>query len=94
MLKKYALAPAALQRLHGGAPRKSPAFPASWSCLCYGAYRVMYGHATVGDFVMFAGYQAMLLGPLDFFSNLYTQLSVSAAAADRTFEFFDTDARH
>ena len=58
--------------------------------LCYGAFRVMHGHATVGDFVMFAGYQTMLLGPLDFFSNLYTQLSTSAAAADRTFEFFDT----
>lgn len=58
--------------------------------LCYGAYRVMFGHASVGDFVMFSSYQAMLLGPLDFFSNLYTQLNVSAAAADRTFEFFDT----
>ncbi len=30
--------------------------------LFYGANRVMHGHATVGDFVMFLGYQTMLLG--------------------------------
>ena len=89
MLKKYTLRQQFFSALMVAASEITR-FSGIVVMLCYGAFRVMYGHATVGDFVMFAGYQTMLLGPLDFFSNLYTQLSASAAAADRTFEFFDT----
>jgi ABC-type multidrug transport system fused ATPase/permease subunit len=60
--------------------------------LVFGTYRILSGHATVGDLLLFSGYQALLLGPLEFFSNLYTQLHSTAAAADRVFEFLDTES--
>jgi len=90
MLKKYALR----QQMFSSfmvAASEITRFSGQVVMLFFGAYRVMHGHATVGDLVLFSSYQVMLLGPLDFFSNLYTQLHVSAAAADRTFEFFDTE---
>lgn len=89
-LKKYALR----QQMFSSflvASSEITRFGGQVAMLVFGAYRVMSGHATVGDVVLFSSYQVMLLGPLDFFSNLYTQLHVSAAAADRTFEFFDTE---
>lgn len=58
--------------------------------LIFGTYRILTHHATVGDLALFTGYLGLLLGPLDFFSNLYTQLHTTAAAADRVFEFLDT----
>jgi len=58
--------------------------------LVFGAYRVLNGHATVGDVTAFYLYVGMLLAPIDFFSNLYTNLHETAIAADRVFEFFDT----
>ena len=57
--------------------------------LAFGVYRILTGHATVGDLLLFTGYLGILLMPLEFFSNLYVQLHASAAAADRVFEFFD-----
>jgi len=58
--------------------------------LCYGAYRVIFGGVPLGVFTAFNFYQDMLLGPFEFFANLFTQIQTAAAAADRVFEFFDT----
>jgi ATP-binding cassette, subfamily B, bacterial MsbA len=57
--------------------------------LVFGAYRVLGGHAQVGDVSAFYLYTGMLLQPIEFFANLYANLQASAAAADRVFEFFD-----
>ena len=58
---------------------------------CFGAWRVAGGHATPGDITTFVMYTGMLLNPLQFFSNFYPTLHVAAAAADRVFEFLDTE---
>src|SRR5690606_21580130 len=58
--------------------------------LVFGVYRVLSGHATIGDVTAFYLYVGMLLAPIEFFSNLYTNLNETAIAADRVFEFFDT----
>ncbi|MBV9864309.1 MAG: ABC transporter ATP-binding protein [Abitibacteriaceae bacterium] len=58
--------------------------------LVFGVHRVLHGNATVGDVTAFYLYVGMLLAPVDFLSNLYTNLHSTAIAADRVFEFFDT----
>jgi subfamily B ATP-binding cassette protein MsbA len=57
--------------------------------LIFGVYRVLNGHATIGDVTAFYLYVGMLLTPIEFFANLYANIQSSAAAADRVFEFFD-----
>lgn len=59
----------------------------------YGVYRIIQGDpaVTVGTITLFSAYSTRILGPLEFFAELYTALQISAAAADRVFEFFDTD---
>ena len=57
--------------------------------LIFGVYRVLNGHATVGDVTAFYLYTGMMLTPVEFFSNLYANLQSSAVAADRVCEFFD-----
>lgn len=61
--------------------------------LIFGVYRVLNGHATVGDVTAFYLYAGMLLAPIDTLSSVYTSLHQYAAAADRIFEFFDTVPR-
>ncbi len=56
----------------------------------FGVYRVLYGHASPGDVSAFYIYIGMLLQPIDFLANLYTNLLQSSIAADRVFEFLDT----
>lgn len=58
--------------------------------LVFGVYRVLSGHATIGDVTAFYLYVGMLLAPIEILSNLYTTLQTTAVAADRVFEFFDT----
>jgi subfamily B ATP-binding cassette protein MsbA len=57
--------------------------------LIFGVYRVLNGHATVGDVTAFYLYVTMMLTPVEFFSNLYANIQSSAAAADRVCEFLD-----
>jgi len=59
--------------------------------LGFGVYRVVYSNVTVGEVISFYMYVGMLLHPVESLSNLYTQLHVAAAAADRVFEFFDSE---
>jgi subfamily B ATP-binding cassette protein MsbA len=58
--------------------------------IVFGAYRVLDGTATPGDVTSFFLYIGLLLSPMEFFANLYTNLTQSAVAADRIFEFLDT----
>jgi ABC-type multidrug transport system fused ATPase/permease subunit len=58
--------------------------------IIFGAYRVLAGTATAGDVTSFFLYIGLLLTPMEFFANLYTNLTQSAVAADRIFEFLDT----
>ena len=58
--------------------------------LIFGAYRVLDGTAQAGDVMSFFLYIGLLLAPMEFFANLYTNLTQSAVAADRIFEFLDT----
>ncbi|MHB9026091.1 MAG: ABC transporter ATP-binding protein [Armatimonadota bacterium] len=66
-------------------------FSGSVLLVVFGVYRVMGGHATIGDVTAFFLYQTQLLGTLEWFSNTYANIHASAAAADRVFEFFDTE---
>ncbi len=61
--------------------------------LGFGLYRITYGDGTVhaGDLAMFFMYTNQVLEPMSFFARLYTRLQVSAAAAERVFEFFDAE---
>lgn len=58
--------------------------------LLFGAYRVINGQATEGDVVLFYLYTEKLLAPVNFINNMFAQLQVTAVAADRVAEFFDT----
>ncbi len=61
--------------------------------LVFGLYRITHGgggEVTLGMLPLYYMYTAQLLQPLEFFANLYTQMQVSAAAADRVYDFFDT----
>ena len=59
--------------------------------LIYGAYLYLHGQATAGSITMFLMYQQQLSDPLDWLSTTYAGLHSAAAAADRVFEFFDTE---
>ncbi len=58
--------------------------------LVFGAYRVINGDATAGDVGLFYLYTGMLLAPVNFINNMFAQLQVTAVAANRVAEFFDT----
>ncbi len=58
--------------------------------LVFGAYRVINGQATAGDVGLFYLYTGMLLAPVNFINNMFAQLQVTAVAANRVAEFFDT----
>ncbi|MCC7491041.1 MAG: ABC transporter ATP-binding protein [Fimbriimonadaceae bacterium] len=57
----------------------------------FGIYRVTSGHATVGDVTAFYIYVGMLMGPITSLTNIYGRIYSAAAAADRVFEFLDTE---
>jgi len=59
--------------------------------IIFGVYRVLSGEATVGNLTTFYLYQGLLLGPIQSLSNLYGRMHVAAAAADRVFEFLDSE---
>lgn len=59
--------------------------------LSFGVYRVVYGQATTGEVMAFYLYLGLLLQPVVLLTTLYTQMHVAAAAADRVFEFFDSE---
>lgn len=61
--------------------------------LAFGIYRITQGggRATIGALPMFYMYTQQVLQPMSFFADLYTQMQVAAAAADRVFDFFDTE---
>jgi len=61
--------------------------------LAFGVYRITAGaeNVTLGDLPLFAMYAGQVLSPMQFLADLYTRLQVSAAAADRVFDFFDTE---
>jgi len=60
--------------------------------LAFGVYRITTGsEATLGDLPLFYMYTAQALQPMQFFANLYTQMQIAAAAADRVFQFLDTE---
>lgn len=58
--------------------------------LIFGAYRVIHGQASEGDVVLFYLYTGMLLAPVNFINNMFAQLQVTAVAANRVAEYFDT----
>ena len=57
--------------------------------ICYGGYRVIYGHITVGEMIAVTMYLAPLYLPLQRFSELNIVFSNSMAALDRIYEFMD-----
>jgi len=61
--------------------------------LAFGIYRITTGDGatTIGALPMFFMYTGRLLQPMQFFAGLYTRLQIAAAAADRVFDFFDTE---
>jgi len=61
--------------------------------LLFGVYRITTGGgaATIGALPLFYMYTAQILHPMQFFADLYTRLQIAAAAADRVFDFFDTE---
>lgn len=59
--------------------------------LGFGVRRVLSGHASVGDVTAFYLYAGMLLGPIQFMTNVYSSIHVASAAADRVFDFLDTE---
>jgi subfamily B ATP-binding cassette protein MsbA len=60
-------------------------------CRITGAVGGQPGQVTLGDLPLFYMYTQQALQPLQFFANLYTQLQIAAAAADRVFQFLDTE---
>lgn len=58
--------------------------------LGFGVYRVLAGHATIGDVTAFYLYVGMLLAPVQALSAVYARMQVAAVAADRIFEFLDS----
>jgi len=61
--------------------------------MTFGVYRITSGdgRATIGSLPLFYMYARQILQPMQFFASLYTRLQVAAAAADRVFDFFDTE---
>ena len=58
--------------------------------LVFGAYRAIHGQATAGEVGQFYMYTGLLLAPVNFINNMFAQLQVTAVAANRVAEFFDT----
>ncbi|HEX2950835.1 MAG TPA: ABC transporter ATP-binding protein, partial [Armatimonadota bacterium] len=88
-LRKYSLRQQMLNTLLTTASEVTR-YSGSIIIILYGVYRVMHGHGTPGDVTTFYLYQQQLIGPLEWFSNIYATLYTAAAAADRVFDFFDT----
>jgi len=61
--------------------------------LAFGIYRITTsdGGATIGSLPLFFMYTSQVLQPMQFLAGLYTRLHAAAAAADRVFDFFDTE---
>ncbi len=60
--------------------------------LGYGVLRMISGGGvTVGDLQLFFMYTGRVMSPMNFLARLYTRLQRAAAAADRVFDFFDTE---
>lgn len=63
--------------------------------LGFGVYRIVEGDAaggaTLGALPMFHMYTNQMLEPMSFFAQLYTRMQIAAAAAERVFDFFDTE---
>ena len=62
--------------------------------LAFGLYRITRGGAaeeTLKMLPVFFMYAGRVMGPMNFFAQLYTRLHRAAAAADRVFDFFDTE---
>jgi ABC-type multidrug transport system fused ATPase/permease subunit len=61
--------------------------------LTFGVWRITSGdgETTIGTLPLFFMYSGQILQPMQFFAGLYTRLHISAAAADRVFDFFDTE---
>jgi ABC-type multidrug transport system fused ATPase/permease subunit len=57
--------------------------------ICYGGYRVIYGHITVGELIAVTMYLGPLYLPLQRFSELNIVFSNSMAALDRIYEIMD-----
>ncbi len=57
--------------------------------ICYGGYRVIYGHITVGEMIAVTMYLGPLYLPLQRFSELNIVFSNSMAALDRIYEIMD-----
>ena len=60
--------------------------------LWFGIYRIVTADIRLGELTLFYMYTARVLVPLGFFADLYTRMQITAAAADRVFDFFDTAA--
>lgn len=55
----------------------------------YGAFLVMNGECTIGEFVSFAFYLGMFWEPISRLGQLYNQLLIGMASSERIFEFLD-----
>ncbi len=61
--------------------------------LAFGVYRIARGEGgvTIGSLPLFYLYTRQILQPMQFLASLYTRIQRAAAAADRVFDFFDTE---
>lgn len=59
----------------------------------FGSYRIINGHAEVEVLALFFIYTRRLMDPIMFFTGLYGQMHSASAAADRVFEFLDTEPK-
>lgn len=57
----------------------------------FGGRRVLSGQVTLGELVSFISYQAILYGPLQWFSNLNNWITRALAGAERIFEVIDSE---
>lgn len=55
----------------------------------YGAFLIMNGECTIGEFVSFAFYLGMFWEPISRLGQLYNQLLIGMASSERIFEFLD-----
>lgn len=56
----------------------------------YGSWLVVSGHLTFGSLITFTGYMGMLLGPLQFMTQITNWWSDCMSSASRIFEIMDT----
>lgn len=61
--------------------------------IAFGLYRITAGDVETGagSIALFYMYTNQVLEPMTFFARLYTRLQMAGAAAERVFEFFDTE---